>query len=359
MKIREYQLKAKKTDYIPWEEEFGSDVPLLGLLGETGTLSTVLKRGKRDGEIYTAFNEHLREDLGDILWYVAIIATRLGMVLNFSSKDVPGDSRDIFGRLYSLAKKVLTLTEARETIKKKCDHPPEDLARLINDLLLDLHCIARFNDTTLECIADENLKKNQGYWISDTTTPAMQFDKEFPEYERFPRIMEIDFIEINNGKGTLLRMKGVNIGNRLTDNAPGDDGYRYHDVFHLANVATFGWSPVFRSILQCKRKSNPVKDEIEDGARAAIIEEAVINHIYDYARDHKYFEGKKRVDFNLIKRVLNMVRNYEVEQCQPWEWQHCILEGYKVFRQLKEKKKGRVLVNSELRSIKFIEQVGN
>ena len=46
------------------------------------------------------------------------------------------------------------------------------------------------------------------------------------------------------------------------------DGYRYHDIFHIANAVFLGWSPVVRALLRCKRKSQPHIDENEDGARA-------------------------------------------------------------------------------------------
>ena len=35
-----------------------------------------------------------------------------------------------------------------------------------------------------------------------------------------------------------------------------DDGYRFHDVVHLAYAAILGWSPVTRALLDCKRRSS-------------------------------------------------------------------------------------------------------
>ena len=62
---------------------------------------------------------------------------------------------------------------------------------------------------------------------------------------------------------------GKFIGDSLSDNAYVDDGYRFHDVMHLAHMAVLGWSPVMRNLLKLKRKSQPTIDEVEDGARAA------------------------------------------------------------------------------------------
>lgn len=71
------------------------------------------------------------------------------------------------------------------------------------------------------------------------------------------------------------RCNGINIGDRLTDNAMTADDYRFQDVFHFAYVAVLSWSPVVRSLLRLKRKSDPKIDDAQDGARATLIEEGV------------------------------------------------------------------------------------
>ena len=60
----------------------------------------------------------------------------------------------------------------------------------------------------------------------------------------------------------IQQMRRVNIGDRLTDNRTEPDGYRFHDVFHLAYVAHLGQSPVIRALLKQKRKSDPRLDEL-------------------------------------------------------------------------------------------------
>ena len=68
-----------------------------------------------------------------------------------------------------------------------------------------------------------------------------------------------------------MTMDGAPLGNELTDNAYENDGYRYHDVFHLAYAAVLGWSPVIRKLMDRKRKSDPQIDRIEDGGRATAL----------------------------------------------------------------------------------------
>jgi len=355
VKICDYQIKALETDKIPWNEKNGPDILLLGFLGEMGALSKVFKRGERDGEVYESFKKHLNENLGDLLWHVAILAHKFDVSFNYTPKHNKSHE-DGMAVFYSLAHKVVRLSDERKNLLRGDKQTSLEVKQLIYEILDDMDFIASLYDTSLDVVAEENSKKIKSYWKGDLTLPARQFDKDFPYYEKFPRKFEIEFVEIDNGKKVIMHMNGLNIGDRLTDNALKDDAYRYHDVFHLANLATLGWSPVFRSVLRCKRKSNRSVDEVQDGARAGIIEEAVVNYIYDYARDLKFLNGKKLVDLNLILRISKLVRNYEVESCEPWEWEHCILSGCNVFRSLKDNKGGRVRIDSDRRSIELIGQ---
>src|SRR5207249_2419818 len=81
MEFREYQFETNKTDQVPGTEEKSIVVPLLGLAGEAGSLLTEYKKRFRDGCAYRVFDERLAEELGDILWYVANIATKAGLAL--------------------------------------------------------------------------------------------------------------------------------------------------------------------------------------------------------------------------------------------------------------------------------------
>ena len=79
-----------------------------------------------------------------------------------------------------------------------------------------------------------------------------------------------------------MYLNGRQLGDDLTDNTYDEDGYRFHDVLHLANVAHLSWSPVMRSLMKLKRKDdrNPLLDVVEDGARAKIVEEAILKVVH-------------------------------------------------------------------------------
>jgi NTP pyrophosphatase (non-canonical NTP hydrolase) len=56
-------------------------VPMLGLAGEVGSLLAEYKKYLRDGEAHRLYREQVAEDLGDLLWYVANVATKFGLDL--------------------------------------------------------------------------------------------------------------------------------------------------------------------------------------------------------------------------------------------------------------------------------------
>ena len=141
----------------------------------------------------------------------------------------------------------------------------------------------------------------------------------------------------------------------MTDNSAGGDDYRFHDVFHLAFAGILGWSPVLRSLLKVKRKSDGRIDEIEDGARAQITEEGISNWIFAHGLRHGAFEHVDSLDFALLKTVQEMVREYEVNDRPLWMWEEAILAGFSVFRDLKRNRGGTVEVDLHKRSIEYSE----
>lgn len=352
MQARDYQSEAKRTDNIPWNESHGSEVAILGVIGELGSLASVIKKHQRDKDAYMQYRDDFFEELGDILWYVTAIATRYGII--FSDWEHPRKvSLNIHESFYKLNDSIIELSKRRESLRKKeCD---DSIITTINETLDCLQDLSHLIGSNLSEIARAGIDKTLAYWSGFQNFPARQYDKKYPVYEQLPRQFSVEFQSISEGKAVMMMMNGLAIGDRLTDNSNDDDGYRFHDVFHIAGVAMLGWSPVFRRILKLKRKSNSRTDEVQDGARAAIVEEAVLNHIFDYARGCKFLDGMQRVDLDLIKRVQKLVRGYEVEECEPWEWKMCILKSYEIFRFLKKQGGGRVVVDADERSIAFEE----
>lgn len=81
MELDDYQQRSAATDL-----EGKSDdpiLPLLGLAGEVGALLAEFKKKRRPGgERYTGFEDVVATELGDILWYLAAVARRVGLPLS-------------------------------------------------------------------------------------------------------------------------------------------------------------------------------------------------------------------------------------------------------------------------------------
>ena len=106
-----------------------------------------------------------------------------------------------------------------------------------------------------------------------------------------------------------------------------DDGYRFHDVFHFTNAILLGWSPIVRRTLGVKRKSVPQVDEVEDGARAGVTEEAISAVVFGYAKDFSFFQGSDTVEFGLLRMIKQMTAPFEVRDKGLRQWEIAILEG--------------------------------
>jgi NTP pyrophosphatase (non-canonical NTP hydrolase) len=231
----------------------------------------------------------------------------------------------------------------------------ERVAEELGDLLWYVSNVASKFDLRLEDVARTNLEKVQGRWGSRPSA-AHVFDESFPDRERLPRRFEVELAEVAVGESVRVRvlLDGVQIGADLTDNAYDPDGYRFHDVFHFAFAAVLGWSPVTRAILKRKRKSDPAKDEVEDGGRAAVIDEGVAALIFDYARHHGFLEGVTDLDYNLLRTVKSVTSHLEVSACSIGDWQSAILQGYAAWRRIVANHGGRVLIDMDARRISFV-----
>jgi hypothetical protein len=185
------------------------------------------------------------------------------------------------------------------------------------------------------------------------TSPAPAYDSEFQEKQKLPRQFTIRISEENiDGRiKAVMYLEGMRLGDSLTDNADLEDGYRFHDAFHLAFLAVLGWSPVIRKLMGKKRRDSQRHDENEDGGRAIVIEEGIAALIFEYGFDHGQLEGAASVDFELIKTIKAMTRRLEVCDQSEKAWEEAIRAGWKVFRSLTKNKGGVVKCDLDCRRI--------
>jgi NTP pyrophosphatase (non-canonical NTP hydrolase) len=376
LRLSEYQSETARTDITP-SGIGGEHILLLGLFGEAGSLLSALKKHLREKESFASYKAVVEEELGDCLWYLSSVCRRHGTSLQDladeiarqtfpTSNNAPGsmtlaelqalvtpgmtklvEFENELLRLGATAGKVLQLAQEKS-------RAVEYEAVLREMLLVIVHAAAR-GGVCLEKAVRQNLAKNRSRWPGSEPQYPPLFDIDMPDIEQIPRALRIEFrqYEQHNRVFIIQRCNGINIGDRLTDNHIDPDYYRYHDVFHIAYATHLGWSPVLRALFKVKRKSIPAIDDAQDGARAIIIEEGISTWIFGRAAGLRYFEGINSVDYSMLKSVQDFATGYEVEACKLWQWERAILDGFRIFRELRANHHGLVVADLNQHTLEF------
>lgn len=83
MTFNDYQQESRKTALYP---DLGSNFiyPTLGLAGETGEVAEKIKKIIRDdnGFVSEEKRQEIKKEMGDVLWYLAQLATELNLSLD-------------------------------------------------------------------------------------------------------------------------------------------------------------------------------------------------------------------------------------------------------------------------------------
>ena len=297
-RLDEYQSRARETDHLGDDAASGDPRlgPLLGLAGEVGTLLAGYKKWMRDGAAYELFEDNVREELGDILWSLSNAADKWGMPLS---------------------------EIAAANLEKTHDRwPPRDSKR--------------------------------------RRRPASDhLDAPFPRGEQLPRTFEVTIRPVPSTAGVEPKIeilwKGQRRANELGDNTYGDTGYRFHDVFHLANAAVLGWSPVARAkIFERKRRSDEMVNTVEDGGRAIVIEEGIAAYMFAYASTHDFLRTLERLDFSALKTFRTLSAGLEVDQRPLWQVEEAVIQGFRVWDKVQENEGGILRGDLAARTLSYV-----
>lgn len=285
--LGEYQRLAAATDLEADSED--PTVPLLGLVGEIGTLVAELKKKRRPDNVpHTGYEAIVQTEIGDILWYLAALARRAGV--------------------------------------------------------------------SLEIAAEQNLLKTQQRWLPPSERLYGAYDAGFPPTERLPRLLEVTFRSGVHSSGraySQMYVDGEPLGQPIDDNSLADDGYRFHDAFHLSYMSALGWSPNIRRLMKRKRKSDPRIDHAQDGARACAVEEGVAALVFQLSIGYDYFDGANRVDDSILEAVMSVTSNLEVADRTAAEWELAILSGFSAWRALRAHEEGVLVADLDRRVLEF------
>ena len=350
--LNEYYVAAAQSDKLTGEVDHLT-LLLTGLVGEAGGVLVEFKKRVREGAAYPHDRSKLTEELGDALWYFTrvvhvCIPSSIVTLEKMLAAPLPSSRGEMQTAISfsSATVELLKVVQGRDSSR---------LDSCIRSVWRSMLVVAASANLQMKDVAEKNDKKRQSRWPTEQRYVDL-FDKSFPEEDRLPRRLDVEFRQLNSGdrRVVVLRCNGLNLGDRLTDNIQGGDYYRFHDIFHFAHAVYLGWSPVLRDLLKCKRKSNPDTDENQDGARARIVEEAVSATIFNRAKNVRYFRDVDHVDYDLLKAIEGLVRGFEVEVVPLWQWEKAILKGYEVFEQLKDHERGKVSLDLEAHELCYL-----
>lgn len=342
---------------------------LQGLYGEVGGIMAAAKKHAREKSAYPGFRRAAEEEFGDTLWYLAAICRRLGTSLEEVFADAAaGESFQTIGAASDLVEGPIAYIAVPRDPAQPLDDTLVCLGKAAAALLgnvpdrLDVVNFARaYLDAiqaarlSFSAVARANISKARGAFLEPLPEDlaSLDFDIDFGEEEQLPRRFKIRINQRGSGR-TYLQWNGVFIGDPLTDNIADPDGYRFHDVFHFAYVAILHWSPVIRSLIKHKRKSRSNYDEEQDGGRAIVVEEGLTAWIFSRAKELSFFENQEKVSLGILKTIGEFVSGYEVDRCPLKLWERAILDGYKVFRQVKESNGGWIIGDRDARTLEFL-----
>ncbi|MFI5882043.1 pyrophosphatase [Streptomyces sp. NPDC051554] len=316
MEFSTFQRETRGTSQLRTGGPQAALQPMLGLASETGSVLNAYKKYLREGISLETNKEFVSEELGDLLWYIAAVATALNL--------------------------------------------------------------------DLDAIAEANLQRTKDRYASrpfeDCLDDLPILDSEYPEVERFPRRLVIEFSQHRVDRGRMVgRMRLVEaipnafpdgrkvsrtgkplgysvrsvLGDELTDNTRQTDAYRFHDAIHLGFLAVLGWSPNMRSLLGIKRKSNPETDEVEDGARAIFAEEGLAAVLSRLAQRRMSFLEETNIDGEVIDVAKAAAATLEVEALPGWLWQRAICHGFRGMMKLAENGGGFLVADLDARSLTY------
>jgi hypothetical protein len=429
VKVSEYHDFVRSTDqYAQRSPEDRRLIALYGVVGEIGSVGSAIKKrllGEDGGQQWNGPNDEVVEEIGDAIWYCFSLAqiANDGQPFNVLLSDLQELQGEISGTddraetiraTLNAANKVAFLcafaarpqtpdltfdeyqkiafltarTKGRELIRVclavlwqlgaellRKTLPAIELSlnqnvadRSINVVLGEitwhLSAVASVLALSLNEVIAKNIEKVNFRAKRDNPTPHHDEDRD--DFERLPRRFEIGFVTVRNGESRMY-FRGKKLGNDLNNNYRQDDGYRFHDVMHLANVAHLGWSPVLRALMGKKRKSRSDQiDAVEDGARAQIVEELVLKAIHSEGTrladetnrcpadgPAPTFPARGVITFRLLKNLRHYVFGHEVWKNQYWEWEDAIFYGSAIYHNLRLEQQGTVTVDMDARKIEY------
>jgi NTP pyrophosphatase (non-canonical NTP hydrolase) len=244
---------------------------------------------------------------------------------------------------------------------------PKDPVDALGEIIWHLSALAGLYKLQLSDII--SLTQEKASFRNPTDQPGPRHDSGV-EGQRFPDRFEVHFVDTGDEKSEMYWVADdiivKKLGATLTDNDHEGDGYRFHDVIHVAFAVHLGWSPNLRAFMGLKRRGNAKIDEVEDGGRAKILEETIILQIHLQAEAYNQYlsEAGSELDgspyrypdamgFEFLRRLHDLTIGHEVHENPKQDWEQAIRNGYEHYYTLREANGGIIAIDMQARTMEF------
>ena len=102
-----------------------------------------------------------------------------------------------------------------------------------------------------------------------------------------------------------------------------------------------------------KRVSDPSIAMIEDGARARVVEEAIILIAFNHAKRHAFFSSTT-IPGSLLDEINDLTEGKEVHSWPKSSWETCLLRGFDIWKTLREHRGGTVVADLNTRTMEYV-----
>ena len=316
MDFDEYQATAAVSNSLAHDDPGRAlNAALFGLGSETGSLFDIQKKLLTEDMDLDVGKDRARQELGDLLWYVARVSDALG----FSLREIVEANLERVRDMWR---------QEGDTLAQLDEYDNGGIQERFPRYLK-----FRFEEFDHE-EAGRNLKRA-------IITLIEAVPNDFPEGR-----IEIE----GKARGYVVNAP---FGQNLTDNSRRDDGYRYHDAIHMAFMACLHWSATMRSLLGVKRKSDKAKDYEEDSARPIFLEEGLAAVLAALSVRRMNFEAEANVDGDVLQSVKACTRDFDVAKVPGWAWRTAIVMGFKAMHQLEDNGGGYLIADLDARTLTF------
>ena len=297
MKLNEYQSRAIKSDLNPGTgpesaTAEGMLIPLLGLAGEAGHIASEYKKylrsGRATGEA-AYMTTLMKEELGDVMWYVATLANRYGLSLE------------------TIASFNLKKNGARWTPLSVNDEQAFLDDRFQPSARLPRTFTVQFTYLKGKMV----VRDDKGRQFGDGLTDNNYFDDGY----RFHDVMHFSFSAVLGWSPVTRKLFGR----------------KRPSISH----------------------GKPFDENTEDGGRAKVLDEAIVALCYSYWKSKNLSPSIKSIDYDLLRSIKQLTEHMEVSACGLREWNHAILKGFQVWNSLRKNDGGWVTGDMYSRDISY------